>query len=147
MKGCWSLDVFTRKVYRTEGLPFAFPVYHFPPRLSSSAPQPSCYAATSWLVKTRLFPNLPLMIRSDYSPGLLQIPFIKPAIQGRLLWKLHSFSIPFLGGTVGLGSEKAQPGRNQQREEPSRRKEDRESTACKGKGKQISQQRAWDSHP
>lgn len=48
---------------------------------------------------------------------------------------------------MGLGSEKAQPGRNQQREEPSSRKEGRESTACKGKGKQIRQQRAWDSHP
>ena len=54
------------------------------------------------------------MIRSDSSPGLLQILFIKPVIQGRLLWQLHTFSTPFLGENVGLGSEEAQIGRNQQ---------------------------------
>ena len=59
-KGCWSLHIFTRKVYRTEGLPFFFPAVHCPPCRSSSAPQPSCYAATSWLVKTRLFDPISL---------------------------------------------------------------------------------------
>lgn len=55
-----------------------------------------------------------MIIRSDSSPGLLQVLFIKPAIQGRLLWKLHTFPTPFLGENVGLGSEEAQTGRNQQ---------------------------------
>ena len=59
-KGYWSLHIFTRKVYRTEGLPFFFPAAHFPLCVSSSAPQPPCYAATSWLVKTRLFAPISL---------------------------------------------------------------------------------------
>ena len=55
-----------------------------------------------------------MIIRSDSSPGLLQALFIEPAVQGRLLRKLHTFPTHFLGENVRLGSEEAQTGRNQQ---------------------------------